>query len=39
MSRDAAVAELRANAGTQFDPRVVHAFVEELALRCSLEAS
>jgi len=30
MSRDAAIAELRASAGSQFDPRVVHAFIEEL---------
>ncbi|MDX6566146.1 MAG: hypothetical protein QOE10_1808, partial [Gaiellales bacterium] len=30
LSRDHAVAELRRNAGTQFDPQVVHAFVEEL---------
>ncbi len=30
MSRDAAITELRTNAGTQFDPRVVDAFVEEL---------
>ena len=31
MTRDAAIAELRASAGTQFDPRVVQAFLEELA--------
>ncbi len=31
MTRDAAIAELRACAGSQFDPRVVHAFLEELA--------
>ena len=33
MSRDSACRELRAAAGTQFDPRVVEAFVEELAVR------
>jgi diguanylate cyclase (GGDEF)-like protein len=31
MSREAATAELRAGAGSQFDPQVVHAFIEELA--------
>jgi GAF domain-containing protein len=30
MSRDAAIGELRTHAGTQFDPEVVDAFVEEL---------
>ena len=38
MTRDAAIAELRACAGTQFDPRVVQAFLEELAYM-HLEAS
>ena len=32
MSRNAAIVELRASAGTQFDPRVVRAFVEELGI-------
>ena len=31
MTREAATAELRDGAGSQFDPQVVHAFVEELA--------
>jgi diguanylate cyclase (GGDEF)-like protein len=31
MSREAATAELHAGAGSQFDPRVVLAFIEELA--------
>jgi two-component system cell cycle response regulator len=38
LTRDAAVAELRACAGSQFDPRVVQAFLEELAYM-RLEAS
>jgi diguanylate cyclase (GGDEF)-like protein len=38
MSRDAAVSELRGGSGTQFDPRVVVAFIEELAF-VAVEAS
>jgi diguanylate cyclase (GGDEF)-like protein len=38
MSRDAAISELRACAGSQFDPVVVQAFLEELAYM-QLEAS
>ncbi|MDX6568235.1 MAG: hypothetical protein QOH15_813, partial [Gaiellales bacterium] len=30
MSRDSAILELRVSAGTQFDPVVVDAFLEEL---------
>jgi HD-GYP domain-containing protein (c-di-GMP phosphodiesterase class II) len=38
MSHEAAVAELRANAGTQFDPHVVEALVDVAAERPDLVA-
>ena len=38
-SSDAALAELRRCAGTQFDPGIVAAFTDELGVSCPLEAA